>query len=288
MKWRILFFLALINLMFALARRQLAFAAKVPPQEGVDVTNPEAGGEDLRIETRHGPVHIWRPANYDSHTAGIVIYIHGYLTSIDQTWANDRLAMQFHDSGRNALFIAIEAPQSINEQVSWTSLADLLRTVEDRAPYPLPRGPLVVVGHSAAYRTILMWLNDPRIQYLILLDAMYTGEGAFRVWLHPHPHAKPHQMVLVANDTRLQSNQFARHIFGTARRKIIPERASSFTPRETKSRLLYLRSQYDHYEIINNGIVIPVLLQISPLKPLPTPKPHPARRIVQKSPDAVI
>jgi hypothetical protein len=275
-------FLAFIGWMLASVWCQIAFPATVPPQEGVDVTNPEAGGEDLRLETRHGPLHLWRPANYDSHTAGIVIYIHGYLTSVDQTWANDRLAMQFHDSGRNALFIAIEAPQSMYEEVSWTSLADLLRTVEDRAPYSLPQGPLVVMGHSAAYRTILLWLNDPRVQNVILLDALYTGEPQFRIWLSPHSHSKSHHMVIVANDTHRQSNHFARHIYGTARRRSIPAKATSFTPRETQSRLLYLRSQYEHNEIINNGKVIPVLLQISPLRALPTPKPRPAEGIVRK------
>jgi hypothetical protein len=248
----------------------------------VDVTNPEAAGEDLRLETRHGPLHIWRPANYDSQTAGIVIYIHGYLTSVDQTWANDRLAMQFHDSGRNALFIAIEAPQSMNEEVSWTSLADLLRTVENRAPYSLPHGPLVVMGHSAAYRTILLWLNDPRVQNVILLDALYMGEPQFRIWLSSHSHGKLHRMVIVANDTHRQSNHFARHIYGAAHRRSIPAKASGFSTRETQSRLLVIRSQYDHSEIINSGKVIPVLLQISALKTLAAPKPRPTTRIVPK------
>ena len=275
-------FLAFIGWMLASVWCQIAFPATVPPQEGVDVTNPEAGGEDLRLETRHGPLHLWRPANYDSHTAGIVIYIHGYLTSVDQTWANDRLAMQFHDSGRNALFIAIEAPQSMYEEVSWTSLADLLRTVEDRTPYPLPHGPLMVMGHSAAYRTILLWLNDSRVQNVILLDALYVGEPQFRIWLSPHPHGKPHRMVIVVNDTHRQSNHFARHIYGTVRRRSIPAKASSFSTRETQSRLLYLRSQYEHNDIVNNGKVIPVLLQISGLKALAEPKPRPAKGIVPK------
>jgi hypothetical protein len=281
MKGRFLF-LAFIGGMLALACCQLAFPSAVPPQQGVDVTTPEDGGEDLRLETRHGPLHLWRPANYDSRAAGIVIYIHGYLTSVDQTWADDRLATQFHDSGRNALFIAIQAPQSIDEEVSWTSLADLLATVEEQAPYSLPRGPLVVMGHSAAYRTILLWLRDPRIQYVILLDALYTGEAEFRIWLRPHPRTRPHRIVLVVNDTRPQSNQFARHIYGAARRRSIPANASSFTPRETQSRLLYLRSQYEHNDIINNGKVIPVLLQISPLRAVTAPKPPPAKGIVRK------
>ena len=65
--------------------------------------------------------------------AGMVIYIHGYFTSVDQTWTDDHLATQFRDSGLNALFIAIEAPQSNDQDVFWKSLEDLLRTVEDRA-----------------------------------------------------------------------------------------------------------------------------------------------------------
>ena len=254
-----------------------AGAATAVAQEGVEVTTPEAGGEDLRIETSHGPLHLWRPAHYDSHTAGIVIYIHGYLTSVDQTWADDRLAAQFHESDRNALFIAIEAPQSNTEDVTWNSLQDLLRTVEERAPYSLPRGPLVVMGHSAAYRTMLAWLPDPRIQYLILLDALYTGAPQFRYWLRPHPDTKSHRMILVTYETWWTSNKFARHVYGTARRKGIPARATAFSPRETKARLLYLRSQYDHNEIVSNGKVIPVLLQISPIKAVPLPKAKAAK-----------
>jgi hypothetical protein len=213
-----------------------------------------------------------------------VVYIHGYFTSVDQTWTDDQLAKQFHDSGRNALFIAIEAPQSNHQDVSWKSLEDLMRTVEDRAPYPLPRGPLVVVSHGGGYRTLLLWLGDPHLQYVILLDGLYAGQAEFRSWLRPHPRTKPHRMVLVAGDTWQQSSQFARRIYGTARRRKIPANPSSFTPRETHARLLYLRSQYDHNEIISNGKVIPVLLQISPLRALAAPRPRPAKRAGHKPP----
>jgi hypothetical protein len=266
------------GLLFAWVCAPIAFPADAPPQDGVDVTIPEAGGEHLRIETKHGPLNIWRPPNYDSRRAGVVIYIHGYFTSVDQAWADDQLAMQFRDSGLNALFIAIEAPGSNGQDVFWKSLGDLLRTVEDRAPYSVPRGPVVVVGHSAAYRTILFWLDDSRVQYVILLDALYSGEPEFGYWLRPHPHTQPHRMVLVATDTRRQSSRFARHIYGTARRGSIPAKSSSFTLRETDARLLYLRSQYEHNEILSNGKVIPVLLQISPISPLAPPKPRAAKR----------
>lgn len=248
------------------------------PQSGVDVFTPEAGGEHLRIDTSGGPINLWRPARYNAHTAGMVIYIHGYFTSADEAWTDDQLAGQFGASGRNALFMAIEAPRSNDEEVAWKSLDKLLRTVEDRAPFPLPSGPLVVIGHSGAYRTILCWLDDPRVQYMVLLDGLYSGQAEFRHWLLPHPHVKPHHMVLVAYDTWWQSRKFARHIYGTARRRLIPEQSASFTPRETHARLLLLHSQYDHETIVSGGKVIPVLLQISPIKAVSALKPRPARR----------
>ena len=264
MKQRIfVFFFA--GWVFATGSGRLAVAFQRPEQEAIEGLVPEAGGEHLRIETECGPVHLWRPANYDAGTAGMVIYIHGYFTSADQTWTGDRLARQFHDSARNALFLAIEAPQSNSEEVSWKSLADLLHAVADRAPFELPKGPLVVVGHSGAYRTILLWLPDPRVRHVILLDGLYAGQADFRYWLRNSSPSKPHRMVLVSSDTRRQSNRFARRVSGSARRKSIPLKSSSFTPRETHARLLYLRSQYEHTEIISSGRVIPVLLQITPL-----------------------
>jgi len=266
------------GLLFACTCGRLAYPACAPPQEGVNVIIPEAGGEHLRMETRNGPLNIWRPPDYDARRAGVVIYIHGYFTSVDQAWADDQLAVQFRQSGLNALFIAIEAPQSNGQDVFWKSLGDLLRTVEDRAPYPVPHGPLVVVGHSGAYRTILLWLSDPRVQHVILLDGLYTGEAEFASWLRTQPHTEPHRMVLVASDTWRQSTRFSRHISGTARRRSIPTRSSSFTRREIQARLLYLRSQYTHNQILRNGKVIPVLLQISPIQDLTATESRPANK----------
>jgi hypothetical protein len=269
MRQRILALL-FVGLAAAVSGGRGAFPHPNPPQKDAQEATPEAGGEDLRIETEHGPIHLWRPGKYDPRTAGIVVYIHGYYTSLDQTWTDDHLATQFGDSGRNALFIAIKSPQSNTEDVSWKSLEDLLRTVEDRTPFSLPHGSLVVVGHSAGYRTILLWLGDPRVQFVILLDGLYAGQAEFRSWLLAPLRAGPHRMALVSIDTWRQSNRLARRVPGTARRRSVPAKPSSFTPREIHSRLIYLRSQYNHNQIISSGKVIPVLLQIAPLKGLAT------------------
>ena len=163
----------------------------------------------------------------------MVIFIHGYFATVDQAWTDDHLEEQFQASGRNALFVAIEAPVSNFQEVVWKSLDELLRTVQDSSPFPLPHGALVIMGHSGAFRTILLWLRDPRVHYVTLLDGLYSGLGEFRYWLHPRYATTPPRMVLVASDTWRQSNLLARRIYGTARRRGIPATASSFTPRET-------------------------------------------------------
>lgn len=249
----------------------LPLASQIPDSAQQDDTIPPVGtvGEHVRIETQHGPVHLWYPDNYYARSAGLVVYIHGYFTNVDQTWTDDRLPEQFQASGRNALFVAIEAPTSNFEEVSWKLLDELLRTLADRAPVAMPHGPIVVMAHSGGFRTVLMWLHDPRVQYVILLDGLYAGLTDYRYWLRPRARSTPHHLVLVANETRWQSNQLARRTYGAARRRSVPSSASSFTARESRARLLYLTSQYDHMAIIGSGKVIPVLLQISPIKALP-------------------
>ena len=248
--------------------------------------NPASEGEEVRLETAHGPVYVWRPAAYEPRTAGIVVYVHGFFTSLDQTWTEDHLAAQFQASGRNAVFIAPEAPQSADDGVSWDSLAALLHAVDEAATFSLPHGPVILVGHSGGFRTILDWLHEPRVQCVILLDGLYGGQTQFRAWLRAPTRGQPHRMVLVAYDTWRRSNRFARRTPGTVRRASIPKSPSSFTPRETRARLLFLHSQYGHMEIVNNGKVIPLLLEITALKPLadtresrPQPRPSAAKRL---------
>jgi len=49
-------------------------------------TDIEAEGTHYRVQTEHGPVHLFRPAGYDRRTAGIVVYVHGLFTRVDQAW----------------------------------------------------------------------------------------------------------------------------------------------------------------------------------------------------------
>ena len=88
--------------------------ASATEHRGSVATDIEADGTHYRVQTEHGPVHLFRPAGYDRRTAGVVVYVHGLYTSVDQAWKDHRLATQFAASGANALFIVPEAQSPLS------------------------------------------------------------------------------------------------------------------------------------------------------------------------------
>ena len=112
------------------------------------------GGTHWRLGTSRGVVHVWKPQGFRPSSAGTVLYVHGYYTNVDQAVEDHKLLTQFQASGRNALFIAPEAPSWNGEDVFWPDLDALLAEVTRLSGVTIPAGPLVVVGHSGAYRTV--------------------------------------------------------------------------------------------------------------------------------------
>jgi hypothetical protein len=226
-----------------------------------------AGGKHWRIKTAQGAVHVWAPPGYDRETAGTVIYVHGYYTDADGAWRDHELARQFKASHQNALFIVPDAPAGNDDSVQWPALKDLRRAVT-RANIHLPDGPVVVIGHSGAFRTVMQWVDHRLVEQIILLDAMYAGESAFDEYIGSGKRADEHKLIVVGASTATASASFAaKYKFAVAREKM-PSSAGGFTRREKNARLLYVRSQYEHMGIVTSGKVIPVLLHLTPLKSL--------------------
>jgi hypothetical protein len=220
----------------------------------------EARGEHWRMGTDHGVVHAWRPGGYRQRSAGTVVYLHGYYTDVDQAWVDHKLAEQFRRSGRNALFLAVEAPSWNGEEPSWTSLDELLATVQRLSKLKLPRGPLVVVGHSGGFRGIVPWLVEPRISEVVLLDGLYQGERAWAEWLDAAPRGK-RRLVLVGLETAARSEAWIPTRPGSLFLPRVPEPRRGFKKAERKAPVLYMRSQHDHMALIEKGEVLPLLLR---------------------------
>jgi hypothetical protein len=225
------------------------------------------GGKHFRIRTARGAVHVWVPPDYNRETAGTVIYVHGYYTDADGAWHEHELAKQFKASHQNAMFIVPDAPASNDDDVKWPALKDLRRAVT-RANIHLPDGPVVVMGHSGAFRTVMQWVDHRLIDQIILLDALYAGESAFDEFIASGKRADDHKLIVVAASTAEESASFAhRYRFAVARERM-PTSSSEFSRRERGAKLLYIRSQFEHMAIVTSGKVIPTLLRVTPLKAL--------------------
>jgi hypothetical protein len=211
-----------------------------------------------------GPVHVYRPRGYDRRSAGIVVYVHGYYLHVDQAWNEHKLETQFAASRRNALFIAPEAPAAPEEQPAWSDLGRLITSVLRSARLRAPAGPLIVVGHSGAFRTIVPWLGEASLHNLILIDALYGNEADFREWLGK---SAVNQMTLVVKGTTKLADPFVRALPYALTLPRIPQTGEEFSRAERAAKLLCLRSQYGHFELITEGNVLPVLLARTSLPP---------------------
>lgn len=240
-----------------------------PKPQGPSARDALAGGRHWRLTTARGPVHVWRPAGLDLRTAGILVYVHGYYTGVDEAWARHRLAEQFGAARRNAILIVPEAPVGDHEKVHWTDLGELLEAVRTGARLRLPPGPVVAMGHSGGFRTLVAWLGSPRLEQVILLDGLYNNEADFAAWLAASPpEPASRRLVLVAFETTSRSEAFVAGFPDALVRDSVPESPGEFLRRERQARLLYLRSQYDHMGIVTAGRVIPVLARLAPFRPL--------------------
>jgi hypothetical protein len=184
--------------------------------------------------------------------------------SADQAWKSHRLPQQFRSSRQNAMFVVAEAPQSNQDAITWQALGDLKRAVR-RGGIRLPDGPSIVIGHSGAFRTIAKWLDNRLLAEVILLDALYGREADFEQFIDSGKRAGEHKLIIVAAGTVDNARAFARKFRYAAVREKIPDSYAKLSKREKRSKLLYLRSQYGHTEIVSGGKVIPLVLRLTPL-----------------------
>lgn len=214
-------------------------------------TSPcEANSHHERIRTARGPLHVWAPADFDATTADLVIYVHGYFVTIDQAWRRHRLARQFERAGRNALFVVPGAPSAHVDPIDWPSLDELIANVP-RAP----AGRVIVVAHSGAIRTIRSWFASERLSAVVLLDAMYGPLPEVVPWLAADAS---HRLIDVSEMTRPWADELHRELPDTITLDAIPDPTDDLRA----ARILHLRTQIGHHELVTEGKVIPRLLQL--------------------------
>jgi hypothetical protein len=216
-------------------------------------------GMHLRLMTDRGPVHVFEPRGYDARTAGTLVYVHGYYTDLDGAFRQQHLAAQFGNSNVNALFISPEAPLEYTEAVKWSSLQELLDLVQ-QSGVRLPPGSVVAMAHSGGFRTLVPWLSSGLLDTVVLLDGLYGNEDDFGAWVDDS--TKAHRLLLVGADTAGRVERFVAGR-GNVERSALPLPPAS--EGDGSSRLVYLRSQVGHMELVTEGRAIPEVLRLTPL-----------------------
>jgi hypothetical protein len=227
----------------------------------------------MRSATGRPVLRTWCPPGLDVATAGTVVYVHGYFTTLDKAWHEHNLPGQFEASRQNAVFVAVSAPTSNQEGVGWERLSEV-RSRLALTTGMRPAGPVVIVAHSGGYRTAARWIEsgDP-IDQLTLLDALYGNVHEFGRWIGdaqaprrtmnlvvcregaPHDNAE----LLAAGLERAPAAE-------AVHRRGVPAYYSDFTEAERRARLLHIIAQQTHMGLVAQGQVLPVLLRRSPLR----------------------
>ena len=223
-----------------------------------DAAHAGSRSAHTRLETPHGPVHTWSPEKFDRASAGIIVYVHGYFTDVDRAWSRHRLAWQFAESGINALFIACEAPDGPRDDIKWSSIDKLLDSVASGLDEQLPKGRLVVVGHSGAHRTISSWLGEDRVNTIVLVDALYGKTAQFREWFHAREERR---LIDASVLTRRWSDRLHAELAEGLVFKGFPPASAGKLRGARHARVVYVRSQPDHMSLVTGGIALPMLLR---------------------------
>lgn len=203
-----------------------------------------------------GPVHVWRPRAYRPATAATIIYLHGFYTDVDQAIREHRLISQFRDSARNALFIIPETRSGRNDPLLWPDLEKLLSAVEKRI-HLRPSGPIILVGHSGAYRSIAGWLRHKRVTQVLLVDGMYGNDADFKQWLEGEAGR---QLVLVSFETQQHADWFIGKK-AAMRFDTLPWLYDELPAGVRRAQLVNVQSErMDHMQLVTDGRLLPWLL----------------------------
>jgi len=207
-----------------------------------------------RLEAPNGPVRVFTPEGYDPRTAATVVYVHGYHRDADSVWKVADLERQFAASGRNALFIVPTMAESDAAPLRWWRLAGLFEHLSGQG-IARPRGPLILIGHSGAYRTLARWVMSERdtIAAVILLDALYGGHAAFE------QYARRGRLALVTHGTAPQATRFLTRLRGVVHRTEAPP-GGGFTEAERTAQVLAIDTRRGHAALNDSGAFLPVLL----------------------------
>lgn len=244
-----------------------------PTADAHTLTLAAQAGKHVRIEGPRGPIHVWVPQGYRAETGATILYVHGYYDNADTAFVGHRLPEQFAMSALNAMFIVPEAPVKQLVPINYPNLSEVIRLAEEATGLHRGMALTAAVGHSGAFRTLNAWLDEPLLEQVVMIDAMYANEEVMENWLRASPS---HRLITVGEDTLQWNEQFLRDMPETFVVDRVPPTYDTWPPEAKTSRIVYVRAQFFHMPLVTDGIVLPATLRLLPVELLPTqPWTHP-------------
>jgi hypothetical protein len=212
-------------------------------------------------------VEVFVPEGYrPGNSVDLVFFFHGWYSSIDEAEKAFQLSRQFAESGVNALLVLPEtarrAPDSfggnLEEPGGFARLvAELLE--ELKAARVIGRanpGRIVLAGHSGAYRLVGRVLErgglEQNIREVYLFDALYDFEELFADWIEAGG-----RRFVALNAAGSETSAVADRLIGLLRGAGVRVAVGSDEPfadgPALASRVLFLRSRYDHYGVVSGA-----------------------------------
>jgi hypothetical protein len=114
----------------------------------------------------------------------------------------------------------------------------------------------VAIGHSGAYRTIVLWLANRALQTVVLLDGAYGELDRFAGWVRA---SRAHRFINIAYETQSYSDFMHQAMPGTFRVDGLPE--LDFAADARAARVLYVRTDIGHWPLVTGGVAIPAALR---------------------------
>lgn len=237
--------------------------ARAPFVDGGAIANAVAAGAHHRIEGPRGPIHVWIPAGYRPETGATIVYVHGLYDTADTAWTGHQLPQQFALSAANALFVVPEAPVQARVPVNYPDLGELLRLVEERTGAIRGAALTAVLGHSGAFRTIERWLDEPLVDQIAMVDAMYGDEEPILTWFNASPRRR---LISIGQDTVLGTESLSSKIAETVTLERFPPSYDTWPAAARTARHVYIRSQFGHMPLVTEGIALPSLIRLLPVE----------------------
>lgn len=214
------------------------------------------------------------PGFQPSKKVGMIFWFHGWNNNIDSALVRYGIARQFSSMGLNMVLVLAEtardAPDSyggkLEREGTFRSLvSEVLRELVSRGVEgPKCRvGPLVLAGHSGAYRVIagILRHGEVPVSKVVLFDALYANRDDFFDWLSSKRH---HRFIDIYTDhggTLEETGTFIKQVRDAGIRLDTLEEKDLTSKMVRNQRVLFIHSLHAHDDIIQHPDNFALLLE---------------------------